>query len=92
MGGFLHTAKRLMITLVSFCKRIQCLNEIELNKKTNDRMNQFVWYITPHPKFFFYKHTHSGQKPRAFDTETIHKIFQNEIEYFSKVVVQVIVI
>lgn len=31
--AFLHTVKRLMMALVSFCKRIQCVNEIELVNK-----------------------------------------------------------
>lgn len=45
--AFLHTVKRLMMALVSFCKRIQCVNEIELVNKHRIYLSH---HTTPHPK------------------------------------------
>lgn len=43
--AFLHTVKRLMMALVSFCKRIQCVNEIELVNKHRIYLSH---HTTPH--------------------------------------------
>lgn len=49
--AFLHTVKRLMITLVSFCKRIQCVNEIDPSKQTSNISFTFVWDFIHHSPF-----------------------------------------
>lgn len=43
--AFLHTVKRLMMALVSFCKPIQCVNEIELVNKHRIYLSH---HTTPH--------------------------------------------